>query len=454
MNTSPEKEYDDSPAIIDPTKQSELGQSIEEGTKLNFTFNNKNYELTMGKKLGSGGFGTVYRCTDSSNKEYAIKKITSKANRGVPCLFEASIMCMINHPSLNKCIAVSATLSGIYILMDQAKFDLHGLLRHNQLNKIRMNMAEYRNILFRVAQGVSYLHQKGLVHGDIKCSNILYYSETDIRITDFNLTTMKKWKSNIHLCTAIYRPFEIWMEKNWSDRIDVWCFGCVMYELLYDQMLFKYQGDVTVNNTRKMVKKKYVNALIDWANFNSPGKLNLSKYQIKYEKCVINQELIIRKAGVIREYDPERETYINLMLRCLQILDKDRPHIDTVISDQFFSNIRNRPDIKSLFNLPRDSPTPINKNLHDIIAKSIVNHTGPDDKELLRLATDICSTYVQICKFDTHLIKKVSVWIARKLIRSDIKSQEVPNDGKVSKDEMLTTEIDICNKLGFKLHSF
>jgi serine/threonine protein kinase len=460
MDSTPEREYDYSPSIIDPNKQYDSLQTIENGAKISIPFNGINYDLIVGKKLGAGGFGTVYRCTDSSKKEYALKKIPSRSDRGIPCLFEASMMCSYSHPSLNKCIAVSASLDGIFLLMDVAKFDLHGLVKFNQLNNIKMTMVDYRNILFRVAQGMSYLHQKGIVHGDIKCNNVLYYSEDDIRITDFNLSTLKKWQSNIHLCTAIYRPLEIWMQKEWTDRIDIWCYGCLMYELLYESMLFQCQGDST---NKKELRKKYLNALIEWAHFNSPGKIKMDKYDVSYISIKLEKELMVRKSNLLSniksqntetEYNPEREAYINLMLRCLQILDKNRPHIDTVISDQFFTIIRNNPVIKALYTSPRPTGPINNKDLYVIIESDIKNYAGSENKELIRIATHICVNYVQKCGYDNHIIKKVCVWMAKKLIRIDSESQQIPIiDKNLTKDQFLKSEIDICNKLNFKLHS-
>jgi len=457
MSSSIELEHDYSPNIIDPSKHSVNVGTIKDGTNITIQSGSNVYALTIVKKIGSGGFGTVHKCTNSKGDEYAIKKMVSKA----------STMMSYNHPSLNRALAISADLDGIYILMDIAKYDLHGLLNHNKLHDIEMTIPQYRNILYRVAQGVSYLHQKGLVHGDVKCSNVLYYSDNDIRLTDFNLTTMKKWKSNIHLCTAIYRPLEIWLEKEWCDKIDIWSYGCMMYDLLYDYMLFPFQGNVDKLNSKNDIRRRYINAIIDWANFNSPHKLNMDKYNINYHNIKLANELITRKAasysnghkgGITYIIDRERETYINLMLRCLQVLARDRPHIDTVISDQFFFNSRNDPNMKALFNISKSVKPDLNKNLYSIIENSMVAYTGTDNKELLKISSYICSNYAQITGYDNYTIKKASVWMAKKLLRVDMNSQEVPVTDKNSKetkekDDLLNTEIDICNKLNFKLYN-
>ena len=359
------------------------------------------------------------------------------------------------HPALNSAIAINATSDCLYILQNMAPHDIHGLMRDVQLkNDTSLTTYQIKNILYRVSKGISYLHSKGLVHGDIKCSNVLYYSDTDIKITDFNLTTIKKWKSNIHLCTAIYRPYEIWASKDWSEKIDIWAFGCMMYELLYGKLLFPYQGEPMGNN-RRLTKHKYINTIIDWGFFNSPGKLKVGKYNISYTHLEIPVELREYSASNKNlEFDYNRNRYINLMLRCLQVLDHDRPHIDTIISDQYFTEMRSNPTMRTLFNVVEQKPR-INKDFYNTIERNMRDYAGQNDKELLKLATDICYHYIQIKGCDTHLARRVSVWIAKKLLRVDAKSQEIPGieDAK-EREKFLQKEIEICNTLHFRLHYF
>lgn len=456
---SSRSEEDDSPTVIDPQKYRDVPPLIEyvDGTKITLQGNGKTYELTMGKRLGRGGFGTVYKCKDSSGNEYAIKKVsvTPDKNKGIPCLFEASMMNSYTHPSLNKAIATSATSTCLYILQDVAKYDLHGLMREKGLNGSKLDISQLKNILYRVVKGMSYLHSKGLVHGDIKCGNVLFFSDNDIRITDYNLTTMKKWQSSIHLCTAIYRPLEIWMEKTWSEKIDIWSFGCMMYELLYENILFLHQGE----GNKKDIKRRYINAILDWANFNSPGKLKMDRYNLAYKSPNIDPNLLSHKSDDImnrkkESYDYNKECYINLMLRCLQVLERDRPQIDTVLADQFFLEQRSRSDLKELFNISDRNKVSLNRDFYSVIERSMENYVEKKNSELLKLATYICFNYAQLTNHDTHLTKKVSVWIAKKLLRIDTKSQEVPNtDGNITREQLLKKEIEICDKLGFRLHA-
>lgn len=444
--------------VIDPLGLKSIQESsIENGTKITLVSKKISYNLTIGKKLGFGGFGSVYKCRDDRGTEYALKKIETDKdkNRGIPCLFEASMMSVYNHPSINRALIVNADPSGLYILQDIAICDLSGLYEYNNG---RISMLQYKNILYRVAKGLSYLHDKGLVHGDVKCKNVLYYSDNDIRLNDFNLTTMVKWRSDIHLCTAVYRPIEVWEDRDWNEKIDIWSFGCMMYEMMYQTSLFSFQGSVTDKESRKLIKQKYINAIIDWSIFNSPGQIKTNKYPVNYNPLNIVAEVRLHKAtdilGKSRDtYDYDKELYLNLMLRCLQVIDKHRPPVDTIISDHFFQVIRSKSEIQNLFKVPHPIRD-INQVFYNIIERGLSNYVEKDNRELLKVSTHICTSYSKIVSYDNYITKKISVWIAKKLIRSNSKSQEMPDLGNnFTKEQVKQMEIEMCNALGFRLHT-
>ena len=94
-STESDKEYLYSPSLIDPLGNTEKidilknGSKLVSGDKVNL---NSKYNLTIMNKLGSGGFGDVHKCKDTIGNEYAIKQIRTDSGRGIPCLFEASMM--------------------------------------------------------------------------------------------------------------------------------------------------------------------------------------------------------------------------------------------------------------------------------------------------------------------------------------------------------------------------
>lgn len=195
---------EEKPRIIDTNKKFEGSQSIEkEGSITLVDHDKKSHVFQIGEKIGEGGFGAVYKCKSSSGEIFALKKIATRL-KGIPCLMEASILSTYNYPYLNRSLMINATLDGIYMLQDIAVSDLRTWRKNNNPTE-----DELRSIFYKVCLGIDFLHKRKIIHGDIKPSNILVYNMDDIRLTDFNLTTEVKWKSNIHICTSVYRPYEL-----------------------------------------------------------------------------------------------------------------------------------------------------------------------------------------------------------------------------------------------------
>ena len=221
-----------------------------------------------------------------------------------------------------------------------------------------------------------------------------------------------------------------------------------MFEILYGKLLIPYQGE----NEKSISKRKYVNSILEWGEFNSPTKVYMQKVNISYNSPNIPSELRKRKNNLDdRDDDRDRDLYINLMLRCLQITENSRPSIDTIISDTLFAPLRIKSEYKELVIKYEIDKNPINKMFYNTMESEISSYVDNHDKDLSRLATTIFARYVHINKYSTHLVKRVSVWIAKKLMRTSILSQEIPIDSSITKESFLQTELAICNALGFKL---
>ena len=214
----------------------------------NFHKKQKNIStITLDKQLGKGGFGTVYLCRNENNEELAVKCIKTK-DFGIPSLIEASIMSVIQHPNLTQALKIHSTPQMLYIVQELAISDLSVYRSKNQLDQNTMILWTHS-----IIQGLACLHRYDIIHGDLKASNILVYSNNNIKITDFTLSTNRKWSNNYRPCTQTHRPLEVWMGEKWNESVDIWALGCTIFELVYGKSLFVKQD-----------KDASINALIDW----------------------------------------------------------------------------------------------------------------------------------------------------------------------------------------------
>ncbi len=412
------------------------------------------------KQLGRGGFGTVYLCKNPDGKPYAMKKIESKTNRGIPCLMEASIMATYRHDHLTHIICAKAKEDGLYIIMPIGPGgDLSKWRSGNKQSEKIMKC-----VMHQISQAILFLHELDLIHGDIKCSNILVF-DTDtftVKLSDFNLSSAKSWESNLKVCTATHRPIEVWRGDKWDEKIDIWSFGCALYELKYGHSLIPYQG-------QNSGKEQYMNAIFDWI-IDGKGRHHNKKTTPKYYNISHNKARIPRNI-----HNKTNTAYMKLMFKMLKSEPTDRPSIFDIVKSSYLSGMKQvkgkrskriqKPLNKYLTEKTNDPENIVlisehkkfnldlfdQKNI-DILKNELSYYT--EKPEILEMAVRIYGRYRLITNINNNWTKLTCVWIARKIIRKENYDIRIPIDSKNTslRKKIYQTEIDICETLGFRLH--
>jgi serine/threonine protein kinase len=126
----------------------------------------------------------------------------------------------------------------------------------------KLSETEAKSIFRQVLEAVNFCHSKGIIHRDIKLENILFSDEnkTKIKIIDFGVSGLVK--SERSKCgTLRYMPPEVITGSNTNSlpSIDVWGLGCILYELLTGEVLFKGntrpETRVSINITKDLILK-------------------------------------------------------------------------------------------------------------------------------------------------------------------------------------------------------
>jgi serine/threonine protein kinase len=82
----------------------------------------------------------------------------------------------------------------------------------------------------QLAAGVAYMHSRGIIHRDIKTSNILLHGQ-QLRIGDFGLAI---FEPGSNFCgTAGYTAPEVLLQRQYSTPVDIFSLGVVWYQLIY-----------------------------------------------------------------------------------------------------------------------------------------------------------------------------------------------------------------------------
>lgn len=219
-------------------------------------------DFTLNSKLGQGGFGAVYRATQkSNNNEFAIKVIKKSLFRDSlrvqDILNEKNIMTNAFHPFIVRLHYAFQDKRNIYYAMDFVKGGM--LLRYMR----RLGCCSEEVVRFYIAQiilALKYLHEdKKIVYRDLKPENILIDEQGYIKLIDFGLSAMGVERLTSICGTYEYIAPEILRGEEYSEMVDYFSLGCLMYEMLTGSSPFntrQSQSD-SFNVIRNILKNNY-----------------------------------------------------------------------------------------------------------------------------------------------------------------------------------------------------
>ncbi|EMS63993.1 LRR receptor-like serine/threonine-protein kinase FEI 1 [Triticum urartu] len=191
--------------------------------------------------VGCGGFGTVYKMVMDDGTAFAVKRIDlNRERRDKTFEKELEILGSIRHINLvnlrGYCRLSTAKLL-IYDFMELGSLDsyLHGDAQEDQ----PLNWNARMKIALGSARGLAYLHHDcspGIVHRDIKASNILLDRCLEPRVSDFGLARLLV-DNETHVTTVVAGTFgylapEYLQNGHSTEKSDVYSFGVLLLELV------------------------------------------------------------------------------------------------------------------------------------------------------------------------------------------------------------------------------
>lgn len=83
-----------------------------------------------------------------------------------------------------------------------------------------------------MAQGLKQLHDRKVLHRDLKCANVFITSEGIYKLGDLNVSKVLKMDmAYTQTGTPYYASPEVWKDKPYGSKSDIWSLGCVAYEM-------------------------------------------------------------------------------------------------------------------------------------------------------------------------------------------------------------------------------
>ncbi|KAG8908587.1 hypothetical protein FRB99_004875 [Tulasnella sp. 403] len=191
-----------------------------------------------------GASSNIHRGTDSEGRKIALKSPRNPATQEQEFREEAEIWRQLNHKHVLQFFGVGMDTNGLFYLLSPW-IDYGSLLDHIK----KYPKCDRPKLLRDAADALVYLHDRNVIHGDVKAGNILVTSDGNALLCDFGLSRLNSAgpsKEKEHDGTVRWQSPELWEGANKSFKSDVWAFGMTVYEVRHFLAQVGYSSDVKV----------------------------------------------------------------------------------------------------------------------------------------------------------------------------------------------------------------
>lgn len=200
----------------------------------------------VSEMVGKGGFGAVFRALDESlDRDVAIKVPRRRAKVIAdysPWMAEAKVVAMLDHPHIVPVYDVGSSEEFPFFVV--SKF-IPGEDLRSRMQRVKPSVPESVEWVIRIADALHHAHTRGLVHRDVKPSNVLIDSDEHAWLTDFGLALRdadigRETQGRLIGTVSYMSPEQARGEGHLVDgRADVFALGIILYELLSGSRPFR-----------------------------------------------------------------------------------------------------------------------------------------------------------------------------------------------------------------------
>ena len=210
------------------------------------------YHITS--KIGEGGMGAVYRARDEVlHRDVAIKVVSKSAGLDQPTsqnlLHEARASSALNHPNICTIYEVGEESGELYIAMEMVE----GKSLDSLIGEHGLPVESVLRYGIQVANALGRAHDRGIVHRDLKCANIVVTTDGLVKVLDFGLAKRvdtgifegptRSLGTSQHSTTMSgtlpYMAPEILRGESSDHRGDLWALGVVLYQAACGRLPFQ-----------------------------------------------------------------------------------------------------------------------------------------------------------------------------------------------------------------------
>ena len=194
--------------------------------------------LQIEKLIAVGGMGAVYLATQVNLDRPVALKILPPAkglegDTAARFAHEARLMAQLHHPNIVGIYDFGQSGGLFYFMMEY----VHGATFHSLIENKKIDASNATPLMIQICSGVSYAHQRGVLHHDLKPGNLMLNSEHKAKLLDFGLAgifkpghrdaTAATWGT-----AAYVAPERLIPDAPIDHRADIYSLGVIYYEIL------------------------------------------------------------------------------------------------------------------------------------------------------------------------------------------------------------------------------
>ncbi|KAH9691856.1 protein kinase domain-containing protein [Citrus sinensis] len=203
-------------------------------------------------KVGQGTYSNVYKALDrDTGKIVALKKVkfdTSEPHSVKFMAREIMILQKLDHPNIVKLegLATSRMQYSLYLVFEFMQTDLARIISNPEG---KLTEPQVKCYMQQLLSGLQHCHDRGILHRDVKGSNLLIDKNGVLKIADFGLANYfspnKKRPLTSRVVTLWYRAPELLLgATDYGVGIDLWSAGCLLAEMFLGRPIMPGRTEV------------------------------------------------------------------------------------------------------------------------------------------------------------------------------------------------------------------